>query len=189
MVFPNILLPFPNRAGTGVDDFPPNKSPEVVAEVGPPNRPPSGADVVTVVPGVGVVEVALKSISPGLNQKCSWCRGGYPSTGHACANGGCRSSCIIRLTKQSCASTPTSSWINASNRSDHSKTNRVNEPLPNTLPVVSPPPKSPSPPQVPPNPHKGTRQLGFDSISGFSDIVNMSSPNAEVGGVVVVVEG
>ena len=69
VVFPNILPPLANGAGTGVDGFPPNKPPEVVAEVGPPNRPPPGADVVTVVPDVGVVEVAPKSVPPGLEPR------------------------------------------------------------------------------------------------------------------------
>ena len=70
-MFPNILPPLPNEVGTGVDGFPPNKLPEVVAEVGPPNRPPPGADVDTVVPDVGVVEVAPKSVPPGLEPKMS----------------------------------------------------------------------------------------------------------------------
>jgi len=61
LVFRNILPPLPNRAGTGVDGFPPSGSPEVVAEVGPPNRPPPGADV--------VVEVAPKSVQLGLEPK------------------------------------------------------------------------------------------------------------------------
>ena len=69
VILPNILLPLPNGAGTGVDDFPPNKPPEVAAEVGPPNRPLPGADVVLVVPGVGVVKVASKSVPPGLKPK------------------------------------------------------------------------------------------------------------------------
>ena len=68
VILPNILLPLPNGAGTGVDDFPPNKPPEVAAEVGPPNRPLPGADVVLVVPGVGVV-VASKSVPSGLEPK------------------------------------------------------------------------------------------------------------------------
>ena len=69
VILPNILLPLPNGAGTGVDDFPPNKPPEVAAEVGPPSRPLPGADVVLVVPGVGVVKVASKSVPPGLEPK------------------------------------------------------------------------------------------------------------------------
>ena len=69
VVFPNILSKLPNRAGTGVDRFPPNKSPGVAAEVGPPNRPPPGANLVTVMPGVDVVEVAPESVPLGLESK------------------------------------------------------------------------------------------------------------------------
>jgi len=69
VMLPNILPPLPNGAGTGVDGFPLNKPPEVVAEVGPPNGPPPGADLVAVVPGVGVVKVASKSVPPGLEPK------------------------------------------------------------------------------------------------------------------------
>jgi len=69
VVFPKILPPLPNGVGTGVDGFPPNKPPEVVAEVGPPNRPPPVVDVVAVVPGVGAVEVAPKSVPAGLEPK------------------------------------------------------------------------------------------------------------------------
>jgi hypothetical protein len=73
VVFPKILPPLPNGLGAGVGGFP-NKLPEVVpvagvAEVGAPNRPPPVADVVVVVPGVGVVEVAPKSEPPGLEPK------------------------------------------------------------------------------------------------------------------------
>ena len=76
VVFPKILPPLPNGVGVGVgvDGFPPKKPPGVVpvaglAEVGPPNRPPPVVDVVVVVPGVGVVEVAPKSVPPGLGPK------------------------------------------------------------------------------------------------------------------------
>ena len=71
VVFPKILPPLPNGVGTGVDGFPPNKPPEVVVEVevGPPNRPPPVVDVVAVVPGAGVVEVAPKSVPAGLEPK------------------------------------------------------------------------------------------------------------------------
>jgi len=68
-VFRNILPPLPNRAGSGVDGFPPSGSPEVVAEVGLLNRPPPGADVVVVVPSVGIVVVAPKSVPLGLEPK------------------------------------------------------------------------------------------------------------------------
>ena len=68
VVFANILPPLPNRAVTEVDGFPPNKSPGVAAEMGPPNRP-LGADLVTVMPGVGVVEVAPESVPLGLEPK------------------------------------------------------------------------------------------------------------------------
>jgi len=69
-MFPRILPPLPNGLGTGVDGF---KPPEVVVgvEVEPPNRPPPVVDVVAVVvvPGVGVVEAAPKSVPPGLELK------------------------------------------------------------------------------------------------------------------------
>ena len=74
VVFLKVLPPLPNRVGVGVDDFPPNKPPGVVpvaglAGVGPPNRPPPVVDAVVVVPGVGVVEVAPKSVPPDLGPK------------------------------------------------------------------------------------------------------------------------
>jgi len=106
----------------------------------------------------------------------SWCRGGYPSTGRACASGGCQILCITRLPKQSCASTPTRFQTV---RKQTELTNRYQTRfrsfrhshrfyLIHTKEHVS---------------------WVFDSISEFSDIVNLSSPNTEVGGFVVIVKG
>ena len=69
-MFLRILPPLLNGVGTGADGFPPNKPPEVIVEIEPPNMPSPVADVVVVVLGVSTVEVAPKSVvPPGLESK------------------------------------------------------------------------------------------------------------------------
>ena len=85
-------------------------------EVGPPDRPPLVADVVVVVvvPGVGIVEAAPKSVPSGLKSKM------FPGA-VVVVPGPVVPAPVVpvplagvevfstRLTKHSCASTPTSS--------------------------------------------------------------------------------
>jgi len=68
-----MLPPLPNGVGTGVDDFPPNRSAVpgagAVEVAPPPNGPPAVAGVVEVVPGAGAVEVVPRNEPAGLEPK------------------------------------------------------------------------------------------------------------------------